>query len=200
MHGHEHADGRIRRVALAGTPQEGEIADVKMVLKELAYSRLRGIDATLSPEYGRSGVGEAIIQATDDFATITPVVLPNPELRGRHGELWRNRQNLSPAEKLRIENLRKAGQQRLVRRLLEDAGLHPLEIAVQNASFSRRVPSASAFQIPDARQPYLKNTRVHVRIKLAMPSVSPIALGPGKFFGLGLLVPMRALKGATTCP
>jgi CRISPR-associated protein Csb2 len=197
--GHEHTDGRLRRVALVGTPTEAEVEDVRMVLNELAHSRL-GSGATISPEYIRSGVVSSILGETTDFVTITPVVLPNPELRGRHGDLWRNRHDLPPDEKNRIELLRKQGQQRLVQRLLKQAGLQVLDVAIQNSSFARQVPSASDFKVSQPRKTYMSNSRVHLRIRLASPVASPLSLGPGRFFGMGTLVPYRALKGETQLP
>lgn len=192
--GHEHADGRIRRLLLKGNPLAGEMRDVSLVLKELAYAPLAKSPTFLVPEYSRSGVVKSISGESADWVTTSPVILPNPELRGRDGEAWRNRSKLSPAELMRLQEKRKSGQQKIILRLLRDAGIEPLDLAVQSQSFKTTIPDASSFQITPSRVSYLKHTRCHVRLKLAKPMAGPLVLGPGRFFGLGLLVPARALQ------
>ena len=195
--GHEHADGKIRRVLLKGNPLDGEMRDVSLVMRELAYAPLSKTHAFLVPEYSRSGVVKSLCGESADWVTVSPVILPNPELRGRHGAAWRNRSTLPPEELARLHDKRKAGQQKIILRLLRDAGIAPIDLAVQAQPFKSTIPAAGAFQITSSRASYLKHTRCHVRFKLAKPIPGPLALGPGRFFGLGLLVPARALQCET---
>ena len=196
--GHEHADGKIRRLLLKGNPLAGEMRDVSLVMKELAYAQLTKSPAFLVPEYSRSGVVNSISGESTDWVTTSPVILPNPELRGRDGEAWRNRSTLPPEELMRLHDKRKSGQHKIILRLLRAAGIEPLELSVQSQSFKSKVPNANSFEITPSRASYLRHTRCHVRLKLAKPIAGPIVLGPGRFFGLGLLVPARALQLETT--
>lgn len=198
--GHMQADGKIRRVALVGTPEATEIDDVQIAMKELAFAKLPGTQATLIPESVRNGVVQALCGGELDLATVTPIVLPNPELRGRDGDSWRNRKNLPPADRLRLELKRKDSLHKIILRLLNSSGIFPTEIQIQNPSFGRQIPPASAFRIPGSRQSYLQHSRVHVRIQLPKAHACPLAIGPGRFFGLGLLAPFRALKIETSPP
>jgi len=192
--GHEHADGRIRRVLLKGNPPAGEMREISMALKELSYAPLAKTGACLVPEYSKSGVLRLITEESNVWVSASPVVLPNPELRGRDGDAWRNRANLPAADLLRIQEKRKNGQKKIVSRLLLDAGHEVIDLAVQEQPFHRSIPSANAFKITTSRAKYLKHTRCHLRVVLATNLRGPLLIGPGRFFGLGLLVPARALQ------
>ena len=192
--GHEHADGKIRRVILKGNPPAGEVREISMALKELAYAPLVKSGACLVPEYTKSGVVRLITEESKIWVSASPVVLPNPELRGRDGEAWRNRANLPPADLLRIQEKRKNGQKKIISKLLLEAGLEVIDLAVQDQPFHRSIPSANAFKITSFRSKYLKHTRCHLRVVLASDVRGPLVIGPGRFFGIGLLVPARALQ------
>ena len=196
--GHKHADGKIRRVLLKGTPLAEEMSQVSLVMKELAYAPLPKVSAYLVPEYSRSGVVNAICAESADWISTSPIILPNPDLRGRDGEAWRNRASLSSDQVMRLQEKRKAAQQKIILRLLRDAGLAPLDLAVQNLPLRSSIPAASSFKITPSRSSYLRHTRCHIRFRLEKPITGPITLGPGRFFGLGLLVPARALQCETS--
>ena len=194
--GHRHADGLIRRIMLFGVPAEAERAEVDLVLRQFAFSPLDygGKKALLVPEDTYSGVANAYLSATNAWQTVTPIALPNPELRGREGALWKSRHKMKSEERQALRDKLQSRRVAMVKRMLANAGLKPAAIAVSSAPFGTMQTPAGKFVIPDGRKKYLKNTLCHVSLEFSEPVSGPLLLGQGKHFGLGLFAPSRALQ------
>jgi CRISPR-associated protein Csb2 len=196
--GHEHADARVRRVLLHGTPPAAEAREVDLALRELAWSVVEAPHhLVLAPERTAAGVGRFYLATATEWATVTPIVLPKPELRGRESAQWHARHTAEPTARAALH--RKLAQRRwqMIARLLAEAGHPPCELEVTPHPPHRHLPPAASFTIPPDRAGYLGRTRCHVRVCFARPVRGPLSLGPGRFFGLGLLAPARALQCAT---
>jgi len=194
--GHRHADGLIRRIMLFGVPEETERRDVDLVLRQLAFSSLSygGRKFVLVPEDTYSGVANSYLSAASDWQTVTPVVLPNPELRGREGASWKARHKMKPEDQQALRDKLQSRRVAMVRRMLAKAGLKPTTVAVSSAPFGNVQTPAGKFVIPDGRKKYLKNTLCHVSLEFAEPISGPLVLGRGEHFGLGLFAASRALQ------
>jgi CRISPR-associated protein Csb2 len=197
--GNRHADGRIRRIMLFGVPEEGERRDVDLVLRQFAFSKLNhgGKHAVLVPEDTYSGVANAYVSSATQWQTVTPLMLPNPELRSREGHLWKSRQKLSKEDRQALTDKLQSRRVAMVKRMLSNAGLTPAAVAVSQAPFGSVETPAGKFVVPDGRKKYLKNTLCHVSVEFAEPVTGPLVLGRGKHFGLGLFAPTRALQWQT---
>lgn len=197
--GHRHADGMVRRIMLFGVPAQDEREEVDLVLRQLVYSTLDcgGRHAVLVPEDTYSGVANSYLSSGKCWQTVTPVVLPNPELRGREGVLWKSRHKMKPEDRQALRDKLQTRRVAMVRRMLAKAGLSPVTVAVSDASFGGGPWSAGQFVIPEGRKKYLKNTLCHVSLEFAEPVSGPLILGRGKHFGLGLFAPSRALQRQT---
>ena len=198
--GNTHADGQVRRIMLFGMPAHGERGDVDLVLRQFAFSTLDygGKHALLVPEDTHSGVANSYLASSKQWQTVTPVVLPNPELRGRESSLWRTQDKMEPEERQKLRDKLQTRRVAMVRRMLANAGLAATAVAVSNASFSAVPHPAGKFVIPEGRKKYLKNTLCHVSLEFAEPISGPLLLGRGKHFGLGLFAPSRASQRQTS--
>ena len=194
--GHTHADGLVRRIMLFGVPAQSERGDVDLVLRQFAFSTLNynGRHAVLVPDDTYSGVANSYLSPSKYWQTVTPVVLPNPELRGREGALWKTRNTMEAEDRQSLRDKLQARRVAMVRRMLTNAGLSAIAVAVSNASFCAVPHPAGKFVIPEGRKKYLKNTLCHVSLEFAEPASGPLLLGRGKHFGLGLFAPSRAPK------
>jgi len=197
--GHTHADGLVRRIMLFGVPANGERGDVDLVLREFAFSTLDygGKHAVLVPEDTQSGVAGSYLASSKHWQTVTPVVLPNPELRGREGALWKARNKMGAEDRQSLSDKLQTRRVAMVRRMLANAGLPAKAVAVSNASFGAVSHPAAKFIIPEGRKKYLRNTLCHVSIEFAEPVSGPLLLGRGQHFGLGLFAPSRAPQRQT---
>jgi len=194
--GNRHADGRIRRIMLFGVPEEGERREVDLVLRQFAFSKLSygGKHAVLVPEDTYSGVANVYVSPATQWQTVTPVMLPNPELRSREGHLWKSRQRLNAEDRQALTDKLQSRRVAMVKRMLSNAGLKPVAMAVCQAPFGSVETLAGKFVVPDGRKKYLKNTLCHVAVEFAEPVTGPLVLGRGKHFGLGLFAPTRAVQ------
>jgi CRISPR-associated protein Csb2 len=181
---------------LFGVPEETERRDVDLVLRQLAFSSLSygGRKFVLVPEDTYSGVANSYLSAASDWQTVTPVVLPNPELRGREGASWKARHKMKPEDQQALRDKLQSRRVAMVRRMLANAGLKPTTVAVSSAPFGNVQTPAGKFVIPDGRKKYLKNTLCHVSLEFAEPISGPLVLGRGEHFGLGLFAASRALQ------
>jgi len=198
--GHTHADGLVRRIMLFGVPAHGERGDVDLVLRQFAFSALEygGRHAVLVPEDTYSGVANSYLSSSKYWQTVTPVVLPNPELRGREGSLWKTRDKMKAEDRQSLRDKLQARRVAMVRKMLANAGLSANAVAVSNAPFGAVTHPAGKFVIPEGRKKYLSNTLCHVSLEFAEPVSGPLLLGRGKHFGLGLFAPSRAPQRQTS--
>ncbi|MBK8978727.1 MAG: type I-U CRISPR-associated protein Cas5/Cas6 [Planctomycetes bacterium] len=175
--GHEHADPRIRRIAVESHPDSLVRAeDIEWAFSGLTLDRaqlVRGDDDMLRHYRGPARIWE----------TITPAALPAPR---RRIDLAHNSvRGKSAAERATEEHEAK----RAVVQALRHAGVQarPLGIEVQREPFRRKGERVEAFDAPPR---FGKNRLWHVRIELAAEASGPMVLGDGRFLGLGIMVPV----------
>lgn len=191
--GHEHADARIRRVLLHGSPAADEMRSVGLAIRQLHWFTHEREGIVFKPEGASAGVARCYLAEDCEWSTVTPVVLPHPELRGRDGELWRSRSSADAAARLALRQKIEDRRFRIVARLFEAAGYFPADLEISLWPAHRALPAAAKFAIPVGRRKYLAHTRCHVTARFREPIRGPLLIGPGRFFGLGLFAPTRAL-------
>ncbi|MEN9500755.1 MAG: hypothetical protein RI964_40 [Pseudomonadota bacterium] len=172
--GHEYVDGLIRRVMIIGTDAA--------LLERLAWSldgselqkdgqattrlvRIFGDDKMLA-RYTAVSLTQATANGAHEWVSVTPVVLPGFDHGGKRTA-------------------------RLLHKALYQAGLpEPVAMQVSNAPNYRHGYRAGSYAVPE----YLKQyPQYHVWIKWEHPQVGAIAIGAGRFRGLGLLCPCANL-------
>jgi CRISPR-associated protein Csb2 len=194
--GHEHADGRLRRVLLFGRPEAGEWNDLEIALREMEYAKVErgGASFVMVPEIEQPGVGQIFGSSARHWCSVTPVILPNFELRGRDGALWKSRNTLPPEKLFQLREKITKARLSMVRKMVERHLGNACEVQLADDPPAKNIPSAADFRIPEAREKYLRSSRCHVVISTPEPIRGPLLLGKGRFFGLGLFAPVRALK------
>lgn len=177
--GHKHADGMIRRLLIA-EPFGGDSSCAAW-----AQNRLR--NATVIDEDGnergilldlwREGSREMIrryIGESHTWCSVTPVILPGYDDFGSAGQLDKERPTKA---------------ERLFFKCLTHAGI-PIESVAE--VIMRRAPFFPGSQHPQNyhRPDYLKDHRSrpgwHVRIVFTEPISGPLAIGAGRYCGLGV--------------
>ena len=162
--GHLHADGLIRRVILKA-PDAGILRRLTWALDgwELKVDGKPVALLSLIEEW--DGVVAQFTQASEWWETVTPVVLPGYD---RLGE-------------------RKHKTEKLIGRALTQSGLELTEVRdiwYQMAPWQRHGHRAGAYQVAG----YMRYPQYHVRLRFQSPVRGPMALGAGRYFGLGLMV------------
>lgn len=162
--GHLHADGVIRRVML-------RVPDAE-TLRRLTWAlegwELKADDkpvALLSLIEGRDGVVNQFTRANQWWETVTPVVLPGYD---RLGE-------------------RKHKTEKLIGRALAQSGFELAQVRdvwYQMAPWRPHGHRAGVYQVAG----YMRYPQYHVRLCFQDPVKGPMALGAGRYFGLGLMV------------
>ena len=170
--GHEHADGRIRRVMLTA-PESVEEDDWLGVLHRLIGAELipEGRTepvGTLAPVSGRDGVLAGYYGEAKTWTTATPVVLWGCDhRRGR------------------------ARPERSARRLLRRAGIAEALVEGVTMEPAGRL-RGSAMPARYGRPRHLAGYPCqHMSIRWTKPVTGPVLLGAGIGYGLGLFLPMR---------
>lgn len=170
--GHEHADGRIRRVMLTA-PESVEEEDWLDVLHRLIGAELipEGRTepvGTLAPVAGRDPILAMYCGEAKTWTTATPVVLPGCDhRRGR------------------------ARPERSARRLLRHAGIPETMVEGVTMEPAGRL-RGSAMPARYARPRHLAGYPCqHMSIRWRKPMAGPILLGAGIGYGLGLFLPTR---------
>lgn len=162
--GHRHADGMIRRVMLKSSDSS--------VLSRLNWG-LEGCElkyreqpvAMLSPIHASDGVVDRFTSESMVWETVTPVILPGYD---------------------QIKK-RKRRTEKLIGRSLLQSGITPSQVA---SIWYRKLPwnhhgyPAGAYQT--AR--YMRYPQYHVKVEFRKAVRGPLALGAGRYFGLGLMV------------
>jgi CRISPR-associated protein Csb2 len=165
--GHQHADGMIRRMLIA-EPYGGDGTQVRWGVQRLRNRAL--VDESgqerallLDAEVG-DRVVSAYLREARVWSSVTPVILPGFD-DGKQG---------------------KAG--RLLVKAAQQASL-PAE-AIEEVVL-RKAPFWAGSQHPRlyCRPAYLRDLPAwHVRLRFSEPIMGPLAIGPGRYCGLGLFV------------
>lgn len=178
--GHEHADRDIRRI-LVDIP-----ADCPVNLEDIcwAFSGLSVIAEETGEEF-------AMLVAAEDtsmldhygydngssrrWRTVTPMVLG--EQYGLHGPIP-EKLDTAIADALRHEGV----------------GVRPVNVFAQKAPFEKNGERAEAFAVKDDHR-FSKEKLWYVEVTLDRAIQGPLLLGNGRYFGLGLLAPVREKEG-----
>lgn len=200
--GHEHVDRAIRRVLIEVPPNCPLPADdIAWAFSGLAVERgavdretgeivglirlVRSDDAGMLEHYGiGTNHGHRL------WRSVTPVVVPESAAR-RHVDSAHRRQEAKGAAERLEEELRAL---REVRQALRHAGVStPLAaVRVQREPFSGSGARAEAFA---AGTRFAKGRLWHVEIAFTAPIAGPLAIGDGRYLGLGLMAPVRRALG-----
>jgi CRISPR-associated protein Csb2 len=173
--GHRHADGHLLGVAVA--------------LPTLAAEERRRVLAALLPGAGRSGLRELAIREIGRLSLVYDPTRTQP--RGIVPERWqgpaRTWCSATPMVLDRFPARRGQLTEEIVRSC-SNAGLHePITVDYGSNAFIRGGVQLRAHQIPrrePSRRPF-----THVRVTFPIPVRGPIAIGAGRYLGLGLLAP-----------
>ncbi len=183
--GHENADHAVRRV-LVEVPSSAALpaGDVQW-----AFSGLAPVD----PETGEV---EVVVTPTADdrmsmhftgggliWRTITPAALPQSAGRRRIDPKQRQDQAKSADERLSEERRAISAVHTALRHARVDE--RAVEIRVQREPFHTKGTRAESF----ATSRFAKERLWHVHIEFARAVRGPLAIGDGRFLGLGLLAP-----------
>ena len=170
--GHEHADGRIRRVMLTApeSVEEDDWLDVlhRLIGAELIPEGRMEPIGTLAPVSGRDPILAMYYGEAETWTTATPVVLwGRDHLRGR------------------------PRPERSARRLLRRAGIAETLVEGVTMEPAGRL-RGSAMPARYARPRHLAGYPCqHMSIRWRKPVAGPILLGAGIGYGLGLFLPTR---------
>ena len=175
--GHEHVDGRIRRVAVfgpVGESQESErfralthsVRIAPLSQDDVPIGRMTQTEklaGAITPYFGESTV----------WHSVTPVVLPGRTTRGRR------QKGKFDGRKL----------EKLVLKAVRDAGLpNPVDFSYQVAPFERSGQRADAYSPLDRMRGF---TRIHVKLRFPNQLTGPVVVGVGRHYGLGLFRAVR---------
>lgn len=149
-----------------GVNPDGEITDIDQP------QLVRATDHGMLAHYG---VGRQA-QTARVWRTVTPVVVPVKRPRGRVTGAQRGQHESEVAGGV-LAALRHAGVKGGVER-----------IRVQREPFEARGVRSDRFEAPDRFEP---RRRYHVEIRFETAHQGPLALGDGRFLGLGLFAPVR---------
>jgi CRISPR-associated protein Csb2 len=186
--GHAHADRTIRRVLveiLASCPMPAGELEWAFSGLPLIVSNDGEILCELAPA---SDHGMLAHYGFDDAApthlwrTVTPAVLPQSVARRRIDPARRRAEAKAGAERAAEENAAAAA----VVQALRHAGVaaRPEAVRVQREPFEAKDARAEAFA-PDTRFP--KERLWHVEVAFDTPQRGPLAIGDGRYLGLGLM-------------
>lgn len=188
-HGHEQVDPSIRRV-LVEVPGGCELRedDVFWAFTGAIPETDTGAALSLVPtneldmlgHYGVSGRPSRI------WRSVTPVCLPESARRRRIDPLRQQ----ADAKKARERTQEEDRAVNAVAQALRHAGIRERasEIHVRREPFTARGARAEAFE---HKPRFTKERLWHVEIELERPISGPLCIGDGRFFGLGLMAPLR---------
>ena len=164
--GPHHADGLIRRVLIAepygAAGEHSRWAKLRLNHTALIDEQSGKPYAVLAAIGDRDGVFAAYIGDTENWLTVTPVILP-----GRDDHKYQK------AEKLLIQAIVQAG--------IDFAAVW--ELSLQKAPFWNRSRHPRDYYVPAHLERF---SRWHVRIRFRQPVPGPLAIGTGRHCGLGL--------------
>lgn len=170
--GHDETNPSIRRVVVV-VPLSMPLADAEWLLSalEVDEARLTGSQDT--------AMWERYTQASATWQTVTPAVLTP---RRRLDPATRETKNAE--ERQREEQQARAAVLQALRQA-DVKGL-PVQIDVQREPWEKRGKRAEVFAEGTR---FEKEKAWHVRITFAHPVTGPVAIGDGRFAGLGLMAP-----------
>jgi CRISPR-associated protein Csb2 len=161
--GHPQADGLIRRVML-NMPDSAILHRLQWALDGRELQADGNPVAMLSLIEERDTVVERFTGGSHLWETVTPVVLPGYDQRGV--SKWKT--------------------EKLICRALQQSGFALTEVQdiwYQPAPWHRRGHRAGTYRVAD----YMRYPQYHVRVRFRNPVKGPVALGAGRYFGLGLM-------------
>lgn len=191
--GHEHADATVQGCAIV-LPRDLAAADRETLLRLVAaWERARGEDGVMTL------AGETLppvrVQRVDvpTKAALRPARWCRPARRFMTATpiaLDRNPGNLRSNVAQTAHRAAIAAQQTIAD-ACERVGLpRPIEVAISSSPFVRGAQPARAFTSWSARPGRPVRVRVHAELVFAEPVRGPVLLGAGRYFGLGLCLPV----------
>ena len=189
--GHEHADMKIRRLAIH-VPQSSRLRpdDVAWAFAQASWVDLNGVVVCELQRVGDedSMVGRYLRKGRR-WRSVTPLALPMAQRR-RAASVRRGGDAKGGGERAE-EEMRAAGA---VVQALRHVGIRakPAEVRVQREPFQRKGERAEAFA---AGTRFAREALWHAEIVFAEPVAGPLLLGDGRYLGLGLLRPEEPLSG-----
>ncbi len=166
--GHEHADGRIRRLIIA-EPYGGNGRYAGWARQTLTNATLKDINgksqARLEPLPSLDSVIRHYIHPSKTFHSITPVILPG------------------------FDDLKYKKAEKLLLKSIEHAGFSIDDLAdwqLRKAPFRKSSYGPRSYKPPKYLQ---KNSSMHMRLVWKNSISGPLAIGAGRHIGLGLFAP-----------
>lgn len=187
--GHQHADMAVRRVAVSippgcSLPTEDILwafSSLKLALRDQPFVLLPSIESDML-RYYVAPAGARV------WRSITPVALPDSAGRRRinpkHITVEAKQASEKAAEELRAEAA--------VIQALRHAGLEKIEGKVMRLSRAPlHLSGAKADQFAEGSR-FAKERLWHVELQFSKKIEGPLIIGDGRFFGLGLFVPVES--------
>lgn len=201
--GHMHVEHSIRRVLVEVPPNcPLRLDDLAWAMSGLVIAetldtdtgellQTRLVSADDRKMLGHYGVGE--LNAGRIWRSVTPLALPQAAAR-RRIEPTRQRDEAKDGRE------RQAEQSRASTAVLQalrhaDIGTQVSSLRVQREPFSAKGARAEGFA-PGTR--FAKERLWHVEVGFAEPVSGPLALGDGRYAGLGLMEPVQRVEGIYT--
>lgn len=193
--GYEHADGAIMGIAMV-LPQELPRSDRELLLRLVAKWENERSDQRRNLTLAGGTLPPCIIRRVDlsakaaldptrwchtssRFITATPIALDrNP------GKLRSNQPGI--ARKAELE-----AQQSISDACFRVVGVRPTSVAVSLAPLLPGVPHVRDFLPWPGRTGRTPRVRVHADIRFEVPVRGPLLIGAGRYFGLGLCLPVE---------
>jgi CRISPR-associated protein Csb2 len=200
--GHAHADRAIRRVLVeipASCPLRAD--DLEWAFSGLRISGEGEPRRELAPAADRGmlshyGLDEAL--AASLWRTVTPAALPQQAARRRIDPARKRAQAKGGVERHTEETAAAEAAASAVVQALRHAGVaaRPEAIRVQREPFEAKGAHAEAFA-PNAPTGlrFPKERLWHVEVALDAPQRGPLAIGDGRYLGLGLMRPVPRADG-----
>lgn len=192
--GHTHADQGIRRVAVTVPAEAGlSVGDVHW-----AFTGLEPCDPVsgevdpivVTPAVDGSMLGH-YVEASRCWRSVTPLALPEVAKRRRIDPSRRLEESKGATERADEE----ARARVAVVNALRHAGVvaRPVRIDVQREPFDRKGARAERFE---SKPRFPKERLWYVRARFAEPVEGLLALGDGRYLGLGLMAPVPEAPAA----
>lgn len=168
--GHQHADGRIRRIMVLG-PRRCDPDVFREAVFGIQFATLSQDDqerALITEMRGElDGAIRPYFATAQDWYSVSPVILPGFVTNGRQQPFKINTKKL---ESLVIKAFAQEGYPELE------------EVFIQKAPFHNGSHLASDYRVAS----YMSYPRFHIKVRLCRPASGPILVGVGRHYGLGL--------------
>lgn len=190
--GHEHADLGVRRLAIE-LPGGSSLAvdDLAWAFDGLSpASRTTGESFYSLVRSDDDAMGDRYTRASRRFRSVTAVALPQEAARRRIEPTRRKQEAKAGGERDREERHARTA----VVTALRHAGVvaRVEDVAVQREPFDRRGERADWF---GEGTRFAKERLWHVRLAFDRPVTGPLAIGDGRFLGLGVMAPLSDATG-----